>query len=118
GDLVVEDDAPVVDDDDPARDALDVAGIVAREKDRHARLRVPLTDEVAELLSRNHVEPDRRLVEEEHLRRVQEACGNLRAHALPERELSNGRLPERAEAEALRERVSRPKVRVLVEIVD
>src|SRR5919205_381366 len=87
-DLVVEHDTPVIDDDDAARDTLDVARVVAGEEHGNALLSVPLANEVAELLARDDVEPDRRLVEEEHSRFMKQARRHLRAHALTERELA------------------------------
>ena len=104
-DRAVPDDAAVVDDDGPPADLLDVPGVVRGEEDRGPLLFVHPADEVADRLLHDHVEADRRLVEEQHLGRVQERGGDLAAHALAERELAHRRAQVFPDPERLDEQV-------------
>src|SRR5262249_43399711 len=62
------------------------------------------------------VEPDGRLVQEQHLRRMQEARGDLRAHALSQRELADGDVEERPATKSLDERIPRLLIDGTVEV--
>jgi hypothetical protein len=84
----------VVDDDDPAAQALDVGEVVRRQDDRGVAARSQLSEELPHRLLAQDVEADRRFVEEEHLGTVQQRGGQLSAHPLAQRELADGRVHE------------------------
>ena len=86
----VEQDPPVVDDDDALAQRLDVGHVVAREQNRGPETRVVVGDEHPDALLHRDVEADRRLVEEEHLRPMEQGADDLRLHALAERQLTDG----------------------------
>src|SRR5262249_36982921 len=87
-------------------------------KHGNAFFAVVLADQVAQLLARDDVEPDGGLIEEEHLRRVQQAGGDLRAHALTERELAHGHIAAGPETNGFDDGRARPDVARAVEVVD
>ena len=103
GDLVVVDHLAVVDDDGPLGDVLDVGHVVAREEDRGALLLVEAHEQLAEPLLGHEVEPDGRLVEEQDLRVVEQARGELAAHPLAEREVAHRLVEQVGGAEQLAE---------------
>src|SRR2546423_5978727 len=70
-----------------------------REHDRDAKLPVGRAQEGADAVLDQHVQADRRLVEEQHLGLVQERQRDLAAHPLPERELAHGEALELADAQ-------------------
>ena len=74
----------VVDDEEPAAQPFDVVEIVRRQQDCRVVPRVEIREELAHTLLADHVEADRRLVEEQQLGSVQERGRELAAHALPE----------------------------------
>ena len=81
----------MVDDEDPVAEPLDVAHVVRRQQQGRAAL-APLGDEeLAQPLLREHVETDRRLVQDEQLRGVQERGRDLGPHPLAERERAHRR---------------------------
>ena len=92
--LVVVDDLAVVDDDGPLGDVLDVGDVVRGQEDRGAPLLVEADQQLAEPLLGDEVEADGRLVEEEDLGVVEQARGQLAAHALTERERAHRRVEE------------------------
>ena len=99
--IAVEEDLPVVDDDDALAQRLDVGHVVTGQ--HHGRL-VPLPirgDELADPLLHRHVEPDGRLVEEEHLRPVEQRADDLDLHPLTQRELAHRLAHEVADLEEL-----------------
>ena len=98
-DVVVPDEAAAVDHEQARADFLDVAQVVRREHDRDAQLAVGRAQEGAEAVLDQHVQADRRLVEEQHLRLVQERQRDLAAHPLPERKLAHGEALELADAQ-------------------
>ena len=118
GDLVVVDDLTVVDDDGPLGDVLDVRDVVGREEDRRALLLVEAHEQLAEALLGDEVEPDRRLVEEQDLRVVEQARGELAAHPLAEREVPHRLVEEVGGVEQLAELGDAPVLGVAVEPVD
>ena len=62
----------MVDDDDALAERLDVSHVVTREHHRRLVALPVHGNELADPLLHRHVEPDRRLVEEQHLRPVEE----------------------------------------------
>ena len=96
--------------DDALADALDVAGVVRCQQQRHAvAIRFGAQELSNHRLGRD-VKSDRGLVEKQQMRRMQQACGDLAAHALAERQLTHRRVDERAELEERRQRVDPPTV--------
>jgi hypothetical protein len=93
----------VVDHHHASRDLLDVGDVVRGQEDRHAALGVQPQHEVPEARLGDEVEPDRRLVEEQHLGLVQHAREELAAHPLAERERAHGAVDEVLRREELRE---------------
>ena len=77
--LVVVDDRAVVDHDDPVGHVLDVGHVVRGQEDRRPPLLVQAHDHLPEPLLGEQVEPDRGLVEEQHLRPVQHASRRARS---------------------------------------
>ena len=92
---------------DALAERLDVGHVVAREQDGRPVACVVLGDERADPLLHRHVEPDRRLVEEEHLRPVQQRADDLDLHPLAERELPHRLAHEIADVEQLDQLVAR-----------
>ncbi len=101
GEVAVEEDPAVVDDDDALAERLDVGHVVAREHHRRLVALPVRGDELADPLLHGHVEPDRRLVEEEHLRPMQQRADDLDLHALAQRELPHRLAHEVADLEQL-----------------
>ena len=97
----------VVDDDDALAQRLDVSHVVAREQHGRAVASVVLGDERADALLHRHVEADRRLVEEQHLRQVEERADDLDLHPLAEREVPHGLVHEIGDVEQLDQLVPR-----------
>ncbi len=101
GEGAVEQDPAVVDDDHPLAQGLDVGHVVARQQHRRARPLVVLGEERADPLLGGDVEPDRRLVEEQHRRPMQEGAADLGLHPLPERQVADRLGDQVAEVEEL-----------------
>ncbi len=80
----------MVHDQDPVAEPLDVAHVVRREQQRRAVLATLGDEELAQPLLGQHVQADRRLVEDHQVRAVQQRGRDLGAHALPQ-----GQLPHR-----------------------
>ena len=118
GDLVVVDDLAVVDDHDPLGHVLDVRHVVRGQEDRRALLLVQPDEQLAEALLGDEVEPDRRLVEEQDLGIVEQARGQLAAHALAEGEAPHGLVEQVGRVEQLAELADAPLFRGRVESVD
>ena len=90
-----------MDDDHAPAERHDVRHVVARQQHRRLVAAVVLGDERADPLLHRHVEADRRLVEEEHLRPVQERADDLDLHPLAEREVAHRLADEVADVEQL-----------------
>src|SRR4051812_20422873 len=116
--LAVVDDPPLVDDDDPLADVLDVAEVVRREHHGGAALGDERADEVPDAVLHRDVEPDRRLVEVEDLRVVQQRGGQVGTHALAEREAARDRGEDLLQLEELREVGNPLAIDVLGDIED
>ena len=89
--------AALADDDDALGQRLDVVHVVGRQQHGHALLAVEPPHEVAHRELRRRIEPDGRLVEEQDRGIVQQGGGELRAHALAERELAHRLVEQRLE---------------------
>ena len=77
----------MVDDRDPVAQLVGLGHVVGREEDRPARDRgLPGEDELADRTGRGNVEAERRLVEEEDPRVVEQAAGEVHLLALAGRE--------------------------------
>ena len=99
GQVAVEEQGAVVDHDHPAAERLDIGHVVAGEQDRRAGAAVVLGDERADPALHRHVQPDRRLVQEEHPRLVEQRAGDLALHPLAEREVAHRLLDDLADLE-------------------
>ncbi len=77
----------MVDHHDPAAQLLDVGEVVGRQQDRRAALGVQVLEELPHLDLGDHVQPDRRLVQVQHLRIMEQRGRDVAAHPLPQREL-------------------------------
>ncbi len=97
---------------DALAERLDVGHVVARQQHRRAVTPVVLGDERADALLHRHVETDRRLVEEEHLRQVKQRTDDLDLHPLAEREVPHGLVHEIGDVEQLDQLV--PRLRELL----
>ena len=106
GEVAVEQQATVVDDDHPLAQGLDVGHVVAGQQDRGAGAPVVVGEEAADPLLHRHVEAERRLVEEQHGRAVQQRVGDLRLHPLAEAEVAHRLAGQRPEVEQVEELVA------------
>ena len=104
----VRDDLPLVDDEDPVADELDLGKDVRREEDRVVLPQV--ADQLADLHDLPRVEADRRLVEDEDLRLVDERAREADALPVALREVAD-RLRRDVVDEALLERLVDARLR-------
>ena len=93
----------MIDDDHPLAEAGDVGHVVGGQQDRHAGLAVQFAQEVAHALLGDDIEADRRLVQVEDRRLVEERRRQVAAHPLAERELAHRLIEEGGEVEQLGE---------------
>ena len=91
----------MVDDDHPAAERDDVRHVVARQQHGRAVAPVVVGDERPDAFLHRHVEPDRRLVEEQNLRSVEERADDLDLHPLAQRQVAHGLAHEVADVEQL-----------------
>src|SRR5918997_1513202 len=98
-DAAVVEEAAVVDDQHAAAEVLDVGEVVGGEEDGDAALAVDAGEEVPDAGLGDDVEADRRLVEVEEGRVVEDGGGEVAAHPLAERELADGGVEEGIEVE-------------------
>ena len=89
------------DDQHPRAERLDVAHVVAGQEHRHAAPGVVVAQALLDRHLRHHVEADRRLVEQEQLRLVQQGGDQLHLHPLAERQLADGLAGQLLDAEQL-----------------
>ena len=101
GQLAVEQEPAVVDDDHPPAERFHVGHVVAGEEDGRAGAAVVLRDEGPDAPLHRHVQPDGRLVEEDHLRAMEERRGDLAFHPLAQREVAHRLAQERPEFQKL-----------------
>ena len=87
--LAVEEKAPVVDDDHPVAERFHVSHVMTSEQDGGAEAAVVLVDKGADAALHGDVEADGRLVEEDHLRTVEEGGGDLAFHPFAEGEVAD-----------------------------
>ena len=78
-----------MDDDDPVAERFHVGHVVAGQQDGGAEAAVVFVDEGADAALHGDVEADGRLVEEDHLRAVQEGGGDLALHPFAEGEVAH-----------------------------
>ena len=90
-------DAPLIDHDETPAQPLDIGKVVRRQHDCRIAGGAQRGQERAHGLLAQQVEPDRRLVEEQHLGPVQEGRRELTPHPLTERELPNRDVEEGVE---------------------
>ena len=86
---------------------LDVGHVVAGQQDRRPVARGVGGDEGADAALGGDVEPERRLVQEEHPRPVQQRAGDLALHPLAEREVADRLAQQLPEVEQLDQLVER-----------
>jgi hypothetical protein len=116
--LVVVDDGAVVDDDHAPGDVLDVGHVVRGQEHGGAAFLVDPDQELPEALLAEQVEADGRLVEEEDLRLVEHAGGQLAAHPLAEGERADRHVEEVVGLEQVGEVVGAALELAVVEAVD
>ena len=114
----VEEETPVVDDDHAPAERLDVGEVVGREQHGRAVAAVDVLEELPHVGLRDDVQSDRRLVEEEQGRPVQERGREVAAHALSERQLAHGLVEVRVQAEDAVEESHALAILGLAEAVD
>ena len=93
----VEDQPPLVDHDHSITQRLDVVHVVRGQQDRRLVLALVRPDELADLLLHHHVQADRRLVQEQHVRLVEQRRRQLALHPLAQRELADLDVQQRPE---------------------
>ncbi len=89
------------------RQRLDIVHVVGREQDGDVPFAIETLHEIPNGKLRRRVEADRRLVEEQDRRIVQQGRRELGAHALAERELADAAGPAAVRAAAGRASSSR-----------
>ena len=99
--VAVVDQPAVVDDDDARAERGHVVHVVAGEQHRRAEPLVVVADEVAHLGLHRDVEPDGRLVEEQHARPVEQRRHQLALHPLAQRQLAGRLVDEVADLQQL-----------------
>ena len=97
----------MVDDDDPLGQRFDVGHVVAGQEHGRVVAGGILGDEPANAALRRDVQPQRRLVQEEHPRPVQQRPGQLALHPLAEGEIAHRLGQKRPQVEQLAQLVSR-----------
>jgi hypothetical protein len=107
-----------VDDDDALAQRFHVGHVVAGQEHRRAVAPVVLGDERTDPLLHRHVEADRRLVEEEHLRLVQQGGDDPDLHPLAEREIAHRLADEIPDLEQVDQLVAHREIVGAVEPVD
>jgi len=117
-DAAVVDLAALVDHDDAFAQFLDVGHVVAGQQDGRAVTAVVVAQERADRFLGDHVEADRRFVEEEDAGPVEQGRDQLHLHPLTERQLADHDVELRPHVEEVDELVERLLVLAAVEPVD
>src|SRR5207248_4863602 len=102
----IEDDLAVIDDDGTAADLLDIPCVVRGQKDGDALLLVQLANQVAYTLFSDHIQTNRRLIQEEDGGFMQQGRGQSAAHTLPQAQLTHGRANVFLDVEAFDQEVA------------
>ena len=108
----------MVDHDHAPAQRLDVGHVVAREQHGRAGAPVVAGQELADAPLHGHVDADRRLVQEQHLRLVHQRDRELRLHALAEREVAHRTLQQVRQIEQRDQLVERAPVAPGLDAVD
>src|SRR5277367_2711648 len=82
----------MVDDHNPAAKFLDVVQVVRSQQHRGAEFAIDGAQEMADVVFGYHVEANRRLIEEQQRRIMQQRGGQVAAHAFAERKFAHGRV--------------------------
>ncbi|MNJ57706.1 hypothetical protein D3C77_533070 [compost metagenome] len=106
-------DPPVIQHDDAGAEGLDILQIMRRQQNRRAMLAVHIFQEVANFRLHHDIEPDRRLVEEQDRRIMQQRGDQLAAHALTQAELAHRTVQQILQIQALDELVQ-PLLEILL----
>ena len=85
----VENDAPVIDQNHPLAQCLDVPHVVAGQEDRGPALRIVELEKFAHRLLAFDVQSNRRLIQKKHFRLMQESGYEFHFHALAEAQLAH-----------------------------
>ena len=101
GEVVVDEHPPAVDHHDTAAEPLDVGQVVRGEQQCDGAAGDQVGEERPQPLLARQVQADRRLVEHQQLRPVQQRRRHLAAHALAQRQLAHRRREERGHVEQL-----------------
>jgi hypothetical protein len=108
GERAVVEDVAVGDHDDPLAEGGHVLHVVRREHHGRPPLRLHVAEELVDRVLSHDIEPDRRLVEKEHLRLVEERGDEFELHPLAERELPNRLQDQLPHSEQIDELVADP----------
>ena len=100
---IIQNDLPVVHDDDPLTELFNISHVMAGQKDRCVVLPVHLPDQVPDLLFHHRIQPDGRLIQEKHLRPVDQGRHDLTADALSQRKIPHRRIDKLMQLESLRQ---------------
>src|SRR5277367_2481846 len=82
----------VVNNHNPAAKFFDVVQVVRSQQHRGAEFAIDGAQEMADVVFGHHVEANRRLIEEEQRRIMQQRGGQVAAHAFAERKFAHGRV--------------------------
>ena len=116
--LAVVDQPTAGDHQHPLGERLDIGHVVARQQDGGTRAPAVVGDEAAQLELGGHVEPERRFVEEQQLRLVQQGAHELDLHPFAERQVAHRLGDERPDVEPVDQLVaggSKPRRRDAVD---
>ena len=88
-DRLVEHNPTVVDHHSPSADLLDIAGVMAGQKNGRPLFLIQLTDQLTDGLLDNHIQTYGRFVKKENFWFVQQRSRNFTANSLAERHFAN-----------------------------
>ena len=109
--VAVEEHAPVVDDHDPAAKLFDVVQVVRRQQNRGVKFAIDGAQEMPDVILGHHVEANRRLIEKQQRRIMQQRGSQIATHALAKRKLPHRRVQIIADPENFVE-VLHPRVEI------